>query len=115
MSRLSDAYDRFLDAKKAYEEAREEVLRLASQPEAAAPEFKTLDELNAALDRQRREQVKKQVKTKVDPQQRIRDIESELDIIRGTVPTPTGYTVDRSRVKSLVKEPEQLRAEVEAI
>jgi hypothetical protein len=98
-----------LAAKRAYEEARAELMRRATEPQSNAPKFTSLDELNAALERQR-QRTKKAAEAKVDRVERMRDIETELDIIRGVVPTPAGYTADRSKVRSLVRELEQLRA-----
>lgn len=39
---------------------------------------------------------------------RIREINEELDIMRGIVPTPKGYTVDLGRAKILMKELREL-------
>jgi hypothetical protein len=108
VSRLGEAYDRYITAKAAYEKARDELFRLSSEPESSAPRFKTLDELDATLDKQRREQAQKAAKEQVDPAQRIKEIEDELDVIRGVKPTPRGCVVDRSKVRQLVKEREQL-------
>lgn len=44
----------------------------------------------------------------VDTETRKREINSELDIIRGRVPTPKGYTVNPGRVKDLMAELKQL-------
>lgn len=40
---------------------------------------------------------------------RVREIEKELDIIRGRVPTPIGYKIDKSKVKTLMAELQNLR------
>jgi hypothetical protein len=42
------------------------------------------------------------------PVNRRQEIERELDIIRGRVPTPKGYRVDSLRVKRLMQELKQL-------
>ena len=110
MSRFSEAFDRYVAAKAAYEKARDDLFRLAPEPDSTTSKFRTLDELNAALDEQRREQAKKAAATKVDPKQRMKEIEDELDIIRGVVPTPAGYTVDRRNVRRLVRELQELKA-----
>lgn len=44
-----------------------------------------------------------------DPNVRIQKIETELDIIRGRVPTPKGYRVNAGRIKELMTELRQLR------
>lgn len=44
----------------------------------------------------------------VDRAARKAEIEAELDIIRGRVPTPKGYTVDPLRAKKLMQELKQL-------
>lgn len=43
--------------------------------------------------------------------QRIQDINDELDVIRGRVPTPKGYKVDLDRARNLMAELKQLMAE----
>lgn len=35
---------------------------------------------------------------------RIEQIDNELDIIRGIIPTPKGYKIDKNKIKSLLKE-----------
>lgn len=42
-------------------------------------------------------------------EQRIRQIERELDILRGRIPTPKGYKVDKQRSKGLMKELRELK------
>lgn len=42
------------------------------------------------------------------PETRRAEIEHELDIIRGRIPTPKGYSIDPGRIKELVQELKQL-------
>lgn len=44
---------------------------------------------------------------------RIREINKELDIIRGVVPTPKGYKIDLQRAKDLMSELKKLLAKKE--
>jgi hypothetical protein len=44
-----------------------------------------------------------------DPKVRIAEIDKELDIIRGIIPTPKGYKIDPRKAKALMVE----RAELE--
>lgn len=46
----------------------------------------------------------------VNKETRIKQINTELDIIRGRVPTPPNYRIDPLRVKALMKELNQLTA-----
>lgn len=71
-----------------------------------APAFGSLSEINAALDKLKASKPKPKI---VDKAARIQEIETELDIIRGRVPTPKGYTIDPDKVKTLVKELKELR------
>lgn len=48
-------------------------------------------------------------KPKVSKEERIRQIEHELDIIRGIQPTPKGYIINPSKVKSLMAELRDLK------
>lgn len=43
-----------------------------------------------------------------DPIKRRKQINDELDIIRGVIPTPKGYTIDPRRAKALMVELKQL-------
>ena len=43
-----------------------------------------------------------------DKATRLRQINTELDIIRGRVPTPPGYKIDPRRIKQLMAELKQL-------
>jgi hypothetical protein len=45
----------------------------------------------------------------VDPGTRIKEIDEELDIIRGVRPTPKGYKIDPRRVKVLMIERAKLQ------
>lgn len=72
-------------------------------------QFGSIAELNAALAAQRKAQEARKPKP-VDKPTRIAEIEHELDICRGIIPTPKGYKVDTSKVKSLVAELKQLQA-----
>jgi hypothetical protein len=69
-------------------------------PHASTPKFSSLAQLNAALQKQRQAKKAKPV----DKKQRRAQIERELDIIRGVVPTPTGYRVEPGKIKALMKE-----------
>ena len=44
----------------------------------------------------------------INPEARRAEIEEELDIIRGRIPTPKGYRVDPSRIKALMLELREL-------
>jgi hypothetical protein len=58
---------------------------------------------------QRLMETKKLPQLPVDPKTRIAEIDKELDIIRGRIPTPKGYKIDARKAKALMAE----RAELE--
>lgn len=64
----------------------------------------SLAEMNAALAKL----PKQPTPPKINPEVRKRQIEQELDIIRGITPTPKGYKVDPGKVKALMAELKQL-------
>jgi|SRR5882724_1067017 len=70
----------------------------------ATPHWKNLDEMIAALETQKVAQTSKPV----DPIKRRAEINTELDIIRGRIPTPKDYKIDPLRVKKLMQELKQL-------
>lgn len=43
------------------------------------------------------------------PAERIKEIEHELQIIKGQVPTPKGYTITPAKAKELIKELRELQ------
>jgi hypothetical protein len=47
-----------------------------------------------------------------DPKARMAEINKELDIIRGVVPTPKGYKVDARKVKALMTELSELEKDL---
>lgn len=67
------------------------------------PPWSNAAEMNEALAKQR---IKNKPK---DPALRIKEINRELDIIRGRVATPKGYNVDPLRAKRLMAELKQLQ------
>lgn len=69
--------------------------------------FANLNQMNEAL-KQKRAQTINKPKTTIDPAARRKEIERELDIIRGRIPTPKGYSVNPSRVKDLMLELKKL-------
>lgn len=70
-----------------------------------APNWGSVEEMLADLNK-----LPKTPKAKpIDKATRIQEIETELDIIRGRVPTPKGYKVDASKVKSLMIELRELK------
>jgi hypothetical protein len=69
------------------------------------PRFSSIEELNQALHKQK---VVRPATPKVSPEVRKKEIEDELDIIRGVVPTPRGYKVNPLRIKQLMAELSQL-------
>lgn len=76
------------------------------QAKAATKRWPSIDAMMADLAKQ-----KAAAKPKpVDPVARRAEIEAELDIIRGRVPTPKGYKVDPLRAKKLMQELNQLAA-----
>jgi hypothetical protein len=46
------------------------------------------------------------------PKERIAEIDAELDICRGRVPTPPGYKIDPSRVRALMAERKSLEEKI---
>lgn len=88
----------------------EEDIRKASAPAGGATTvpFRSLDEMMGRLD-----QVKdriRPVKPPISREERIHQIEQELDIIRGRVPTPQGYVVNIGRAKELMIELKRLQS-----
>ena len=81
--------------------------KIGGQPGQKLP-FTNLAELNAHLTAQRKAQEAAKPKP-VDKPARIKEIENELDIIRGVVPTPKGYKIDTASVKSLRAELKELQ------
>lgn len=73
------------------------------------PPWQNLAQMNAALAAQRAREAANKPKP-VDKPTRIKEIEAELDIIRGRVPTPKGYTINKSKVRSLLIELKELQA-----
>lgn len=69
------------------------------------PKWKSVDDMMAALKTQK---VAQAPPKPMDPVARRKEIETELDIIRGRVPTPKGYTINPLRVKKLMQELKQL-------
>lgn len=67
--------------------------------ERPIPQWHSLAEMNQDL-----QKVRERIPAKPDPVKRKADIETELDIIRGRVPTPPGYIVDPLRTKKLMQE-----------
>lgn len=74
--------------------------RQAPPPKQELPKWNNLAEMNAYL---RAHPPKPRPKPK-SPAQRKLEIERELDIIRGRVPTPKGYKIDPRKIKSLMQE-----------
>lgn len=76
--------------------------------QGTAPRWNNIAEMNAALGAQ--QQARQAYKPKpIDKPTRIKQIEQELDIIRGIVPTPKGYKIDKSNIRALVKELAELK------
>lgn len=75
-------------------------------PPKKAPNWGSVDEMMRDLAKL----PKTPAKPKIDKPTRITQIEKELDIIRGRVPTPAGYKVDAGKVKGLMTELRQLRS-----
>lgn len=73
------------------------------------PKWSSIEEMNAALTAQRKAQEAARPKP-VDKAARLQEIEHELDIIRGVVPTPRGYTIDKAKIRGLIKELEGLKS-----
>lgn len=73
-----------------------------------APKWGSIDEMMRDLKNLPKHQPKPAPPVK-DKASRIQEIEDELDIIRGVKPTPKGYKVDPSKVKSLMTELKQLK------
>ena len=80
--------------------ARVEDLLDAYEGKVARPPWSSLAEMNAALQKQREAQKPKPI----DKDRRRAEIQRELDIIRGILPTPAGYTVDPDNIKRLMTE-----------
>lgn len=84
-------------------------LRGATRPvQEAPPKWNTIQEMMAYMKAHPPTGKTKPAVPKKDPEYRRREIEYELDIIRGRVPTPPGYQVDTSKVKDLMAELKQL-------
>lgn len=83
--------------------------KIGAPPKAGRAPFASLGELNAALGAKRKAEEAAKPKP-VDRPKRIKEIEAELDIIRGVVPTPKGYTIDKTRIRSLLAELKELQA-----
>lgn len=73
----------------------------------APPKWSNLAEMNAYI----KAHPPKAKPKPIDKATRIRQIEEELDIIRGRVPTPKGYKVDATKVKDLMIELRKLKSD----
>jgi hypothetical protein len=74
-----------------------------------AKKFASLADMNAALAAQRAAAAKpRPAPPVINKDARLKQVEHELDIIRGVVPTPRGYKIDKSHVKELLSERNEL-------
>lgn len=91
----------YIEEKIAYHEMKARMYRNLLN-EAKKPAFSSLDDMLRKLKDQKiatPEPVKKHT---------LKEIDEELDIIRGIKPVPSGYTVDKSKIKELMKQREEL-------
>lgn len=103
---------RLSEAQQRLQQERLERLRKAfgvNTEQSAAPKFKNIEEMMAAL--AKRKHAIPDAPKPVSPEQRIKDIEAELDIYRGRVPTPKGFKSDPSKVKALMAELKKLKSD----
>lgn len=77
---------------------------LGGQTTSAPPKWNNIEEMNRYI---KAHPPKARPKPK-SPEVRRAEIERELDIIRGRIPTPKGFKVDAGKVKRLMTELRQL-------
>lgn len=106
-------FDDMMRAQQNYQQATqsrlEELLRdypQAGQPYKPKSNFNSIEDLNKALEKQRK------AHPKLPPAERIKQIDTELDIIRGVKPTPKGYKIDATKAKRLMTERRNLQAKL---